>query len=1146
MKYFYKRMLSLLLALTIVMGAITVNEVQAVTGGSQDTDEVFISGSESDPYDVNYPEYLWDRSYIAAVYEDVIRYETVQETYTVIEPVTHVRQEEQLISEATYKSVQDYYVPTKYGYRTVTIEPGYYVNKTTKTPIYGTETYVVSPAEYREVKDKYISPVYTTVYEPYTYYVYEKVWQYDPNLPNEGRWVTKKVAKTGYNAVQKMISPGYYTYKTIVVKPAEYGTRTVITGYNYSTERVWVPPVTESQRYVVRSGYWVYKTVLDQPAVYGMVDVEYTVDEPVEKTRTVTRKIIDSVRVDGTGGYLYTRKENLPIEPSASQIKQMFELKACYDVANEEDKSSIANDANTLRDTLNDDSFGASQGLSAFFEAYKSDISTSGYSSVTLNDDISIGGTTLVEGTKVQLVKMNTDSSRDMQDRLAAVIYSDGSGAKHVGLITLDDLLEYGGPKEEPSSTFSEDFDAYLLAIQRLEELPDEIYYQSERAAKQQIIDEFLAKYGLEGLLDEVTYDELNQQNIVTEGELILWAVSRQDELNFTEKFEQFIQFKSSFEQATSETLKGIYEEQARDALSDLGANDELVSNLMNVPIDVLTGWCDQVISLESLIAKYNQWINDQQTELPDSELSIDEERAIEGAWNSFNNELAITQDPNDIFMYGVHPYTLYMQALESGEISSDDISQETYFKTHVPEWMLNDYEYNTQFEQGMIEGFSEDFISTIDLLSQIGDVSDLAQEVLEDENLRNELVSKAGSELEDISQDLLIQYVSGSLYRNMIMKSFTMLYNIAQNIIESTIEQFASHTLQYNVGYVLGKMAFEVVGELVTAGLFTAVKTVVSKAIAFGFETVDDLTGLVVKFLESDDLKLFINPLLDESGAISIDLLTNPIGSVVESATKREAVDAAEEIVEDAILKNADKIDDFIVSSSSLATKLDNIVDSTGVVNQKIVDNVVDNIIDMSNTGELTDDVAVEALEALESKNLAELDDEILDIKEAAETFMDGNQYTKVDRLKTLKPDITYQTPGGHLYKTDSLGRINSVEGSLESVTASRSTYSQRVAGRGDRLPTDDGGHLIASQFNGSGGLDNLVPMDSTLNRAGGDWYKMEQEWAEALADGSTVDVNIQVIYEGASQRPKEFVVKYTIDGDVIVKTWQNTIGGN
>ncbi len=518
MKYFYKRMLSLLLVLTIVMGAITVNEVQAVTGGSQDTDEVFISGSESDPYDVNYPEYLWDRSYITAVYKEEIRYETVQETYTVIEPVTHVRQEEQLISKATYKRVQDYYVPTKYRYRTVTIKPGYYVNKTIKTPIYGTKTYVVSPAEYREVKDKYIPPVYITKYKPYTYYVYEKVWRYDPKLPNEGRWATMKVAKTRYKAVQRMVRPGYYRYKTIVVKPAKYGRRKVITGYNYSTEKVWVPPVTESQRSVVRSGYWVYKTVIDQPAVYGMVDVEYTVDEPVEKKRTVSRKIIDSVRVDGTGGYLYTRKENLPIEPSSSQIKQMFELKARYETeTSPEQRADIAAKAADLRTALNDDSFGASLSLSAFYDAYLDKISVTGYSSETINT--AING--CPEGSTVKLVKFDELSNK------AVVIFGRGSSSS-AKVINLDQIVGY---EKTPVETDT-----------------------------------------------------------------------------FASIYEEFLSLRKEFDNATSETLKGIYEQQASSALRELGLNDSIISKLMYVPYEVLESWLSDGLTLESLLDLYQIW----------------------------------------------------------------------------------------------------------------------------------------------------------------------------------------------------------------------------------------------------------------------------------------------------------------------------------------------------------------------------------------------------------------------------------------------------------------------------------------------------------------------------------------------------------
>ncbi|MDQ7864191.1 DNA/RNA non-specific endonuclease [Peribacillus frigoritolerans] len=51
------------------------------------------------------------------------------------------------------------------------------------------------------------------------------------------------------------------------------------------------------------------------------------------------------------------------------------------------------------------------------------------------------------------------------------------------------------------------------------------------------------------------------------------------------------------------------------------------------------------------------------------------------------------------------------------------------------------------------------------------------------------------------------------------------------------------------------------------------------------------------------------------------------------------------------------------------------------------------------------------------------------------------------------------------------------------------RNNYAQRIAGRKDRLPDDQGGHLIASIFKGSVHLDNLVPLNANLNMRG--WKK-------------------------------------------------------
>ncbi|HAA43429.1 MAG TPA: hypothetical protein DCE02_05430 [Ruminiclostridium sp.] len=97
------------------------------------------------------------------------------------------------------------------------------------------------------------------------------------------------------------------------------------------------------------------------------------------------------------------------------------------------------------------------------------------------------------------------------------------------------------------------------------------------------------------------------------------------------------------------------------------------------------------------------------------------------------------------------------------------------------------------------------------------------------------------------------------------------------------------------------------------------------------------------------------------------------------------------------------------------------------------------------------------------------------------------GDHFAMDGRRKALKPNVQYTSPEGYTYRTDELGRIISCEGTLQKGIAERNEYAQRVVGREDRLSDDDGGHLIATIFKGSGDIDNLVPMNSNLNR--GEW---------------------------------------------------------
>ncbi|MBU8751516.1 T7SS effector LXG polymorphic toxin [Bacillus subtilis] len=159
------------------------------------------------------------------------------------------------------------------------------------------------------------------------------------------------------------------------------------------------------------------------------------------------------------------------------------------------------------------------------------------------------------------------------------------------------------------------------------------------------------------------------------------------------------------------------------------------------------------------------------------------------------------------------------------------------------------------------------------------------------------------------------------------------------------------------------------------------------------------------------------------------------------------------------------------------------------------------------------------------------------------------GEHFARWSRKKVLKPNIIYKTKEGYTYTTDNYGRITSVKADLQLGEAKRNQYAQTNAGKPqDRKPDDDGGHLIATQFKGSGQFDNIVPMNSQINRSGGKWYEMEQEWAKALKEEppETVSVQIENVYQGDSLRPTLFKVKYKVgDGRYKNMTIRNQAGG-
>ncbi|WP_391592312.1 hemagglutinin repeat-containing protein [Yersinia massiliensis] len=144
---------------------------------------------------------------------------------------------------------------------------------------------------------------------------------------------------------------------------------------------------------------------------------------------------------------------------------------------------------------------------------------------------------------------------------------------------------------------------------------------------------------------------------------------------------------------------------------------------------------------------------------------------------------------------------------------------------------------------------------------------------------------------------------------------------------------------------------------------------------------------------------------------------------------------------------------------------------------------------------------------------------------------------------LNNPQPNKTYQLDGNKTFKTDSLGRTESVESSLSWSKNDRNTYQQCKTGKCG-VDGDEGGHLIASIFNGPGEKLNLVPMDGNLNKSV--WKQMENKWADALKDGRQVNVKIEPVYTGNSKRPDSFNVTYSIDGGrPVIRDISNSPGG-
>lgn len=140
-----------------------------------------------------------------------------------------------------------------------------------------------------------------------------------------------------------------------------------------------------------------------------------------------------------------------------------------------------------------------------------------------------------------------------------------------------------------------------------------------------------------------------------------------------------------------------------------------------------------------------------------------------------------------------------------------------------------------------------------------------------------------------------------------------------------------------------------------------------------------------------------------------------------------------------------------------------------------------------------------------------------------------------------TMLPNRNYEL-NGYRYKTDGLGRRILAEGILhEKERNKRLLIKDRMEaiGQGDEKPTDDRGHLIGDQFDGSNGMENMIPQDSEVNQK--DFKALENQLARQVKAGKEVYLKIQPKYQRDSFRPIAIVVTFTIDGKKEKVVFQN-----
>lgn len=132
----------------------------------------------------------------------------------------------------------------------------------------------------------------------------------------------------------------------------------------------------------------------------------------------------------------------------------------------------------------------------------------------------------------------------------------------------------------------------------------------------------------------------------------------------------------------------------------------------------------------------------------------------------------------------------------------------------------------------------------------------------------------------------------------------------------------------------------------------------------------------------------------------------------------------------------------------------------------------------------------------------------------------------------KLSDPNLFKNNPPG-VYTYSSHDRGKQATGQLCLCEGKRNPQAQLEAGGDARLPDDEGGHLIATRFCGSGGSENIDAQNHDVNCKG--FIRREYNWANLLKGGCKIYVEISTYKPMTSDRPEAvfgFAIIETKDG--------------